>query len=306
MMKNNRIIILVKDNQKIIEKALKYSFKQADIITVPESYTPFDREKLATKINNDYTQVVFYGYYDQFYLLLPLINKKVIKKYILDVGIAEFAEQYIFTNFQQIIEYKERGLIDYIATIRYDLYIAFKDSISYIKLDYKSSNKQEDNDSVGILNEYYLENSNFYNQLSGIALSKIKKATVLNQDVITKKFGEDFEVEIDEEKDIEKLIYKNRVNLDCRFCDVSDIYFLMSMDAEIPCILGNTNLLDNCEELKKYLVLKCDDDVNEIKDKIEICLEKAKEINKLYLSWKKDYSNYSKKTIDDFTKLGGC
>lgn len=289
-----------------MKKVFNYNIKSADILIIPESYSPFDREDLASKINSNYNQVIFYDYYDQFYLLLPLISKKVVKKYIINVGIAKLCESHILTNFQQILEYKERKLIDYIATTRYDLYITFKNDISYIKLDYKDNGKKENNNSIGILNEYYLEESNFYNELSAIALSKVKKALVLNSNNITKKFGDDFSIEIEEEKSIEKLIYKNKVNLDCKFCDVMDIYFLMSMDAGIPCIIGNTNLLDNCKELKKYLVLESDDDVNEISYKIDNSIDEADNINKLYSKWRKDYTTYSKKTIEEFTKLGDC
>ena len=246
---------------------------------IKEDFTPFDREELATKINNNYQQVIFYDYYNQFYLLLPLISKKVIKKYIISEGIGVLYKPYALTNFQQIFEYKERNLIDYIATTRYDVHVSFKNKISYIELDYKTNNKKEDSSkSIGILNEYYLEESNFFNQLSAVAITDI-------------------------EKDIEKLIYKNIVNLNCRFCDISSVYFIMSMDAEIPCILGNTNLLDNDLELKKYLVLDSDDDVNEIKLKIGQSIKDKSKIMKLYNTWRKKYTTNSEKSIDSFIKL---
>lgn len=305
-MKNNKILVLLNEEKAFMEKVFKYNIKTTDIIIIPNSYTPFDREKLALTINSKYEQLVFYGYYDQFYLLLPLISKKVVKKYIINVGIPKLYEQYMMVNLQQIFEYKERGLIDYIFTTRYDLYISFKNKISYIALDYKCNNEKEKNsNSIGILNQYYLEESNFYNELSAIALSKYKKAVILDQNIITKKFGEDFSVEIEVEKDIEKLIFKNIVNLDCKFCDVSYFYFLMSMDAKIPCILGNTNLLDDCEELKNYLVLKSDDDVNEIKEKIEKSVSNLDKINNLYSNWRKKYTTNSVATIKEFIKIGG-
>ena len=222
------------------------------------------------------------------------------------VSITKFNEAYIFDNFQQIIEYQERGLIDYIFTTQYDLYVSFKNKLSYIILDYIGDDKKKNSnsDSIGILNEYYLIESNFYNELSAIALSKYKKAYILDQNIITKQFGLDFGVELYEEKDIEKLIYKNKANLDCKFCDISNINFLISMDAGIPCILGNTNLLDDNVELKKMLVLECDDDINEIKDKLESSIANIAKINNIYSKWRIDYSNKSKKTIKGFIEMG--
>lgn len=305
-MMNNKALILVKETDTFWAKVLGYNFKDADIELIPETFTPFDRENLAIKINNDYKQVIFYGFYDQFYLLLPLISKKVIRKYIIDIGIGQLCRQYLLANFQQIIEYQDRGLLDYIATTRYDLYIAFKNKMSYVVLDYKTVNEEFRNDSIGILNELYLEESNFYNELSAIALSSIKKAVVLNPNIITKKFGTDFRVEIEEETDIEKIIYKNKINLNCKFCDVSYIYFLMSMDADIPCILGNTNILDDNEKLKEYLVLKSDDDVNEISSKIDYLLKNNQSVMSLYANWRVKYSEKSVKSIKIFSELGAC
>lgn len=303
-MKNNQILILLKESDKLMEKVFKYNFKNSDTMRIKEDFTPFDREELATKINNNYQQVIFYDYYNQFYLLLPLISKKVIKKYIISEGIGVLYKPYSLTNFQQIFEYKERNLIDFIATTRYDVHVSFKNKISYIELDYKIANKKEDSSkSIGILNEYYLEESNFFNQLSAVAITDIKKVTVLDSSDIIKDFSDDFSISVDIEKDIEKLIYKNIVNLNCRFCDISSVYFIMSMDAEIPCILGNTNLLDNDLELKKYLVLDSDDDVNEIKLKIEQSIKDKSKIMKLYNTWRKKYTTNSEKSIDSFIKL---
>ena len=211
----------------------------------------------------------------------------------------------ILNNMMQLYEYKERKMIDYIATTKYDTYISMKDKIDYIELDYKTKIHPKNNNSIGLLGIYYVEYSNFFVQLSAVAMSKIKKAIVLEQNTVVKKFEEDFNVVIEEEKDVIKLIEQNKVNLDVAFSEVSPINFLISMDAGIPCIIGNTHLLDNDEKLKKMLVLDSDDDVNEICEKIDNVLENKKEIEKLYSIWRKKYSDNSKKLIEKFVKLGG-
>lgn len=302
---NKKTIVFIQEGQSLLSKVLKASFDKTEIRILPSNYTPFDREKLAKEINNNYQQVIFYGYEYQFYVLLPLISKKVVKKFIIDKSLPLLVKPYFLSSLSQIFEYKERGLIDYIATTQYDLYITFKEKMKFIQFDYKGQNMAKKSNSIGILNYYYLEESDFYNELSGIALSKIPSARVLDQNIITKKFGEDFNVEIIEEKDIEKLIYENTANLNCMFCDINNILFLMSMDAGIPCILGNTNLLDDNKKLKEYLVLKSDDDVNEISEKINHSIDKKEEILKLYKEWRLEYSKKAKKSIDDFLKLGG-
>ncbi len=306
-MTNKKTIILLDDEDKLMHKVFTYSFKHADVRTVPSSYSPFDRDELAKEINNNYQQVLFFGYFNQLYLILPLISKTIIKKWIIDHGIAKLSEDNELSNLLQIFEYKERGLIDYIGTTKYDLYITFSDKMNFLQLDYKREKIEEKNTnkSIGILNQYYEFSSNFYNQISGVALSDIKNVKVLNYNNITKQFAIDFNIELFREQNIEKLIEGNMVNLNCKFCDISPIPFLISMDLEIPCILGNTNILDDSQELRNYLVLESDDDVNEIKEKIERAITSKKEIMNLYLKWRKDYSKKSKQTIESFMKLGG-
>ena len=302
---SNKILILLKDSETFMKIVFEFNFNNADIILISENYTPSERENLAEKINKIYEQVIFFDYYDQFYLLLPLISKKIIKKYIIDNGISLLYNELILNNMMQLYEYKERKMIDYIATTKYDTYISMKDKIDYIELDYKTKIHPKNNNSIGLLGIYYVEYSNFFVQLSAVAMSKIKKAIVLEQNTVVKKFEEDFNVVIEEEKDVIKLIEQNKVNLDVAFSEVSPINFLISMDAGSPCIIGNTHLLDNDEKLKKMLVLDSDDDVNEICEKIDNVLENKKEIEKLYSIWRKKYSDNSKKLIEKFVKLGG-
>lgn len=228
---SNKILILLKDSETFMKKVFEFNFNNADIILISENYTPFDRENLAEKINKKYEQVIFFDYYDQFYLLLPLISKKIIKKYIIDNGISLLYNELILNNMMQLYEYKERKMIDYIATTKYDTYISMKDKIDYIELDYKTKIHPKNNNSIGLLGIYYVEYSNFFVQLSAVAMSKIKKAIVLEQNTVVKKFEEDFNVVIEEEKDVIKLIEQNKVNLDVAFSEVSPINFLISMDA---------------------------------------------------------------------------
>ena len=81
-MKNKKMIILLSEENVFMEKVFNYNIKSADIVKIPTSYSPFDREELASRINKEYSQVIFYGFFNQFYLLLPLLSKRIIKKYI--------------------------------------------------------------------------------------------------------------------------------------------------------------------------------------------------------------------------------
>lgn len=300
MKKNNRkTLLLVREEDTLMKKVLKYNFKDADVKVIPENYTPFNREDLAKEINKKYDSVIMYGYYGQFSELLPLISKKVEKKWIIDYSISSLSFPYIFQNLAMLFEYQDRKMVDVIATIDYSLYVTFRDKIKYLVLDYKEKDKTPKEDRIGILNIDTDDISNFYNQISGVAISKIRKARVLNANVQTQAFSKDFNVEIEIEKDIEKLIYGNKLNLDIRFSDVSPITFIMSMDAGIPCILGNTSLLHS-SKLEDLIVVKSDDDVEETKDKINYALDNTDKILGIYKKWREDYTKLSNKTIKEF------
>lgn len=301
MKKNNKTLLLVRDQDKLMKKVMEYNFKDAEIRVIPENFTPFNREDLATEINEKYDNLILYSYYDQFNELLPMIKKKVHRKWILDFSVSALSISYIFQNLTLMLEYLDRGLVDTLASTQYGLYVTFKEKMKYLVLDYEDKNNETKKDRIGILNKDYEDIANFYNEISGIAISKIKKARVLNAINTTLAFSKDFNVELEIERDIEKLIYGNKVNLDVEFSDISPITFIMSMDAGIPCILGNTPILAK-SELEDMLVVSSDDDVEEIKNKINYALENTDKIIKKYEKWRADYKKISSKTIEEFMK----
>ena len=300
-MKKSKTLLLVRDQDKLMKKVLEYNFKDAEIRVIPENYTPFNREDLATEINNNYENLILYSYYDQFNELLPMIKKTVHRKWILDFSVSSLSISYIFQNLTLMLEYLDRGLVDTLAATQYSLYATFKEKMKYLVLDYEVKNKETKQDRIGILNKDYEDIANFYNEISGVAISKIKKARCLNAINPTLAFSRDFNVELEIEKDIEKLIFGNKVNLDVEFSDISPITFIMSMDAGIPCILGNTGILEKTD-LEKMLVVSSDDDVEEIKNKINYALDNTDKIMKSYEKWRADYRKLSNKTVEEFMK----
>ena len=88
---------------------------------------------------------------------------------------------------------------------------------------------------------------------------------------------------------LDNVIKDNYVNLYCKFTNIDPSYFFKSMDLGIPCIMGNTDILDNNKILKDLLVLKSDDDVNEIAEKINNIKENYELIFKKYHEFKNKY-----------------
>ena len=92
----------------------------------------------------------------------------------------------------------------------------------------------------------------------------------------------------------------NDVNLYVTFTECSPVIPLESLELGVPCITGNNHSYFKDSELEKYLVVKSEDDIDEIHEKIKLCLSEKENIMKLYSNWKKDYDVIAKKLLKDF------
>lgn len=301
-MKNKSLILLSSKNY-FNEIKYKYNFKGADIELV-KLYTPPEREELAKKINKYYSKIYFYDFDVQFNLLIPLISKKVERNWILSYVPAEFCNIYLYAEFLNVIEFKERKSITNIYALNEALYVPFKDKYNFklLKLDYSKKLEKKHTNSIGILSIDYDEEQNFFNQISAISLTDYKNVNVLNSMYVTNEFCKDFNLTNTVYKKYEDLIINSDILLYCNFANFDICLFLLAMDNNKGCILGNCSLFDNYPVLKKYLVLESDDDVDEIADKI-INFEKNRNvIFEEYKKFRNDYSKESKKIIDNLMK----
>ena len=117
------------------------------------------------------------------------------------------------------------------------------------------------------------------------------------------KFAKRFNLKLIKSKSISECIDGNTINFYGQFSSICYPFILESMDRGIPCIVGNTDFFDGNEVLKSNLVLKSDDDINEMNDKI-LSVEKNKQIilNE-YAKFRKEYTKLAKKSIKDIKEL---
>jgi glycosyltransferase involved in cell wall biosynthesis len=92
----------------------------------------------------------------------------------------------------------------------------------------------------------------------------------------------------------------NDINLYVTFTECSPIVPLESLEMGVPCITGNNHHYFKNTKLEEYLVVKSEDDIDEISKKTEIALENKDEILYLYKEWKKKYDEESKASVREF------
>ncbi|MBE6157920.1 MAG: hypothetical protein E7160_03910 [Firmicutes bacterium] len=300
-MKSN-YLLLVSDNEYDYKKSIEYSFNKKNIETIKSDHLSNEEvEKLAKKINSKYKKIILFDHNYNFLMLLPLVKSGVEVDWIFKSTIPYLFNKYIYNSLFQIIEYKERGLISNIYCLDYNLYSVFKDKydFKYLQLNYSNrKNLNSDfNNSVGIIGKDYDSGANFFNSLSALTMHSFDQIKVENMMNVTSQFGHDFKLNIVKCSDFADVISNNVLNICSSVSDIKTTLILESFENGVPCILGNTDLFDSNEYLKKSLVLNSDDSIDEISDKISYVVENRDKILSEYKKFKKEYDSKFKESI---------
>ncbi|MEG1010033.1 MAG: hypothetical protein RSF67_09530, partial [Clostridia bacterium] len=100
-----------------------------------------------------------------------------------------------------------------------------------------------------------------------------------------------------------KKMSENEINLYVTFSECAPMLPIESLEVGTICITGDNHHYFTNTPLEKYLVVKREDDVMEIYNKIIFALENKDEILKLYKKWKIDYDISSKQSVKNFLEI---
>ena len=260
-------------------------------------------ENIATSLL-DTKNVILFNLTNENNLLLNMLPRNQRKILIMEYSVSQFSIPTKYNEILLALNYLDKKMIDEIYCLDYNLYMLFKDkyNFKYLKLDVaqdKNSTHIQSN-SIGLLSDPSSHYSNVMNELSAISMTDYKEVKLLNPIKSVTGFAKRFKLKRTNVKNVEDVITDNELNLYIKFSEICYTLILESMDKGIPCIVGNSDLFDSNEKLKKALVVESDDDINEIKEKIINVSKNKKEIIKEYAKFRKVYSNMSKKSIDEF------
>ena len=300
--KNKKPIVLLPDLDEIIKDSVEYSFN--NVIYLDYEPKNEDVESFVDYINNSNNTLILFDYCEAYRLILPYIKKNRRIYWVFKNNVSTITDFWSRDQFDKILNYYERNIIDSLICLDYSTYKVLKNSgyrVKYIKLDVKPNKKRvKKSKSIGLLGYDYNPNHNFYNQLSAIKMVDYSYVKLLKSMPATKHFIEFFDIREKEVDKISDTISDNDVNLYCNFTYNCYELILKSMDMGIPCLVGNTDFFDSNKKLKKYLVLNSDDDIGEIADRINLVRENKKVILDEY---KKFRSKYSEQSVNSIAKL---
>ncbi len=297
-MKNYKVIISPKEDYY---KSINFCFGKENILQL-------ESNENTTKINDMSVQllevqnVVFYTLSDSNDVLFNMLPKSINKYIIFPYSVTELSDPKKLNELLLIIRYIDMKVVSGIYCIDYNTYLLLKEQykFKYIKLDIDTKNVSNNNNSIGIIakpNDYY---STIVNELSAITLTNNDEVRLMKPLKAVRSFAKRFKIKVHKVNNIDELIRNNKINLYINFSATCYTFILESMDMGIPCIVGNTDFFDSNELLKKYLVVKSDDDINEMKEKIELVEKNSKIILKEYEIFRKKHKKESKKSIEEF------
>ena len=262
--------------------SINYSIKNA--IKIDDVY---EDKQITDAINNSAIKKIYLlGNNDIYRFILPRINKNIEVCWIFNNSFSSLSNAGVRYYLNSIFEYYDRTLINSIGCINLDAKKVLENSgykCEYIdlKLEKKDVELIESN-SIGILSDDFDPNNNFYNQLAALTFVDYDVCKFQAVMKATNHFYKYFNIKSKVLKNIDEVMKDNFVNLYINFTNTNKELILKSYNYGVPVIVGNCDFYDNNKYLKEHLVVKSDDDVNEIAEKINFVKNNYKRIMKEY------------------------
>ena len=303
-LKNNDYVVLLPKIDIDIKESVEYTFK--NVFYLDYELTKEHAKVLIDYVNNNSKGLILFSY-DPFYRwVLPHIRKKKQVKWVFKNSMAYMTQAQVRETFTNIMEFYDRSIVNTIGCLYGSTYKVLKNAgynAMLLRLDIeRKKTKVNKSNSIGILGDDFNPNHNTYNQLSALKMVDYSYIKMIRYMPATEHFIKFFGIKEKTVNNINDVIKNNFVNLYACFTATNYELFLKSMDQGVPCLLGNTSMLDKYPVLKKYLTLESDDDINEIANKINGIKENKELILKEYDKYRKNYSKKSKELLNKFLK----
>lgn len=247
-----------------------------------------NNKEIINIINNSKIKKIYLIGNDDFYrFMLPRLNKNIEVCWIFKNSFSDLSNSGVRYLLNCIFEFVDRGLVNSIGCINKETIKVFENAkynCEFIDLKIKKteSKNKKYNNTIGILSNDYDPNNNFYNQLAALTFidyDYVKFKCVMGA---TWHFCDFFNIKNKKQENIDEIMKNNVVNLYINFTNTNTELIQKSFSYGVPCIVGNTNFFNNNKYLLEHLVVKSDDDINEIAKKIAFVKENRKRILEEY------------------------
>lgn len=280
--KNKQNIVLVSRFDLDIKDSLEYTLN--NVIEI--DYVQEDNKIIDLINTSKIKKIYLVGNNDFYRFLLPRIKKQIKVCWIFRDSFSNLSNGGTRYYLECIFEYIDRSLIESIGCLNKDTLKVLENSgynCELINLNIKSKKtKYKESNSIGILSNDFDPNNNFYNQLAATMLSdcdRVKFKCIMGA---TYYFCDFFNLNHKKLDNFDEIMKDNFVNLYINFTNTNLELIKKSFNLGIPCLVGNTTYFDTNIYLKEHLVIKSDDDINEIANKIDFAKNNREKIMEEY------------------------
>lgn len=292
-------------------------------IFIREMHTKKEAKLVAqTIINSGKKMIIFNSYTPGWEMImseLKALKGNIICKILVYGGNGILAEDENWEFWHKITDLYNKGYIDEFGFFKKSLcdfyqtkgfktkhlikYVDIKSKEKYIKDEEKKSIK------VGIYEAYDTTIKNSYNQLCAVSLLENAKLEYFPINYKVTMFARKFNINLIggygelSKEEIYKKMANNDINLNVSLVDEDNLLPLESLELGTISIVGSNFELFKNSELEKYIVVKEDDNITEIYNKIQYALEYKTEILDLYKKWKKKNILDAKEKVKEFIAI---
>ncbi len=319
---NENYITFVNTNWLGVTNATRELFN--NIIPCMEIYRKKDLNLILKKLKEkEIKEVVFSGFCIGWKDLVMLLHKNnIITKTFFHGSHSQVLEPYGWARNLEIYNLFQNGYLTQMGTCKASLINFYKNKGCDIKLlknrvvlpdNFKYDKKKNKKLRIGIYasqTESYLKNV-----FSSIAsLKQLNKECVIDMVPINRRavdFATRLGIEVDgvnyhlKREELIKRIAQCDLVLYVTFSECAPMLPLESFAVKTICITGNNHHYFQNTELEKYLVVSNECSVNEIANKIKLCLDNYDKVLKLFEKWSNENNLDSIKCVNDYVKIEG-
>ena len=304
--KENYLVICNPD--KAIENQYINTLFDNNILYLREQHTEKEANMIANAIYKSGKQKVIFNSYsdgwDKLISNLKMIKRNIEIEVLIHGGNERSANKNVWQSRDEIIVLYAKRKIDKLLFFNKQLCEYYKEKgykpeflTRKIEIEDKRKYKKDEKSSFTKIGMYVTDHdssNNIFSQLSAVSLLENIKLDFnpINYEIATtaRRFNINL---IGDSKALsqEELYYRianNDVNLCINLIDNDSLIPLQSFELGVVCIIGRGVKFFEGSELEKYIKVSDEENIQEIKQKIQEVLKNKEKILELYNSWKKD------------------
>lgn len=305
--------------------SVKELFDEKKVIELYELFNKKEIKNIALKVKEKgVKQVIFatmaYGYKSLAEEIYNL-DSNITIKFLWHGSHALFVnrdEEYFLQN---ILDLQKRNIVKEIGFLKESMAEFYKlkgynsvfvmNNVTSIKNNENARKNKNTKLEIGVYAAGDRWEKNTYNQLSACAMIKDAIVDVVPNTSLSKSFSKLMGITLKSNElkgsisraELFERMKKNDINLYVTFTECAPMIPLESLELGVPCLVGDNNHYFKGTELEQYLVVKSEDNIDEIYEKIKVCVENKEKIMKLYKKWKEEYNKKSLKSIQEFLNM---